>query len=349
MANYTELYQYDSGGNITEVSHQLPTPFTAWSWTRKYQNDAASNRVLSTSLPGDSVGPPYSAIYQYDLNGNTVQMLHLPLMRWNYRNELQATSHQVVTEGATPEITYYVYDANGQRVRKVTESQVGRNPVLIRDRIYLGDYEIYRRYGSGTASPSLERQTLHVMDDKRRVVMFETKTIDPSASPGTFLQTTTRYQFDSHLGSAVLELDDNAAIISYEEYYPYGSTSYQAVDRAIEVSRKRYRYTGKERDRENGFYYHGARYYAPWLGRWTNCDPSAQQEKLNLYSYVSDRPALLVDPDGAQEKPVTVYHRTAVGMKGRTPRVDLTKEHGWGGMGFYGSSESRLFRAGKCL
>ena len=34
---------------------------------------------------------------------------------------------------------------------------------------------------------------------------------------------------------------------------------------AAEVSLKRYRYTGKERDTENGFYYHGARYCAPWL------------------------------------------------------------------------------------
>jgi hypothetical protein len=36
---------------------------------------------------------------------------------------------------------------------------------------------------------------------------------------------------------------------------------------------KRYRYTGKERDEESGLYYHGARYYAPWLGRWTAIDP----------------------------------------------------------------------------
>ena len=82
-----------------------------------------------------------------------------------------------------------------------------------------------------------------------------------------------RYQFGNHLDSACLELDASAAIISYEEYYPYGSTSFQAVSSSIEVGAKRYRYTGKERDEETGLYYHGARYYAPWLGRWTACDP----------------------------------------------------------------------------
>ena len=77
-----------------------------------------------------------------------------------------------------------------------------------------------------------------------------------------------RYQHGNHLGSAVLELDDQANIITYEEYFPYGSTSYQAVAAQTGVP-KRYRYTGKERDEENDLYYHGARYYAPWLGRWT--------------------------------------------------------------------------------
>jgi len=41
-----------------------------------------------------------------------------------------------------------------------------------------------------------------------------------------------RYQYSNHLGSASLELDNNANIISYEEYYPYGSTAYQAINTA---------------------------------------------------------------------------------------------------------------------
>ena len=40
-----------------------------------------------------------------------------------------------------------------------------------------------------------------------------------------------RYQFGNHLDSAALELRDDGEVISYEEYYPYGSTSYQAMDK----------------------------------------------------------------------------------------------------------------------
>src|SRR6266568_8196847 len=117
------------------------------------------------------------------------------------------------------------------------------------------------------------------MDDKKRVALVETKTVDASAPPNSLPSTTTRYRYDNHLGTACLELDETAAVISYEEYYPYGCTSYQAGYTTTEVNLKRYRYTGKERDEESGFYYHGARYYAPWLGRWTSCDPACESAR----------------------------------------------------------------------
>src|SRR5439155_15831383 len=99
-----------------------------------------------------------------------------------------------------------------------------------------------------------------------------------------------RYQYTNHLGSAVLELDDQADVISYEEYFPYGSTAYQAVRSQTETP-KRYRYTSKERDDENDLYYHGARYYAPWLGRWTACDPAGiAADGPNLYRYARNSP-----------------------------------------------------------
>ena len=47
-------------------------------------------------------------------------------------------------------------------------------------------------------------------------------------------------QFGNHLGSTRLELDEQAQIVSYEEYFPYGSTSYQAVRSQTETP-KRYR------------------------------------------------------------------------------------------------------------
>src|SRR5207302_3969043 len=96
-----------------------------------------------------------------------------------------------------------------------------------------------------------------------------------------------------------------AQIISYEEYTPYGSTSYEAVRSQTETP-KRYHYTGKERDQENGFTYHGSRYYAPWLGRWVSCDSGRPlADGANMYEFVKESPIVRFDPDGMSGIKVT--------------------------------------------
>ena len=87
-------------------------------------------------------------------------------------------------------------------------------------------------------------------------------------------------------------------MISYEEYCPYGNTSYQAGRSAVEVALKRYRYTGMERDEETGFSYHAARYYAVWLGRWASCEPIPLSDGTNLFAFVDANPVVLLDPSG---------------------------------------------------
>ena len=132
------------------------------------------------------------------------------------------------------------------------------------------------------------------MDGQQRIALVETKTVD-AGSALTAPVSLLHYQIGNHLGSASLELDDAAQVISYEEYHPYGTTSYRATDSAIEVSPKRYRYTGKEKDDETGLYYHGARYYMPCLGRWCSVDTKPDQPP---YAYGGNSPVVFHDPDG---------------------------------------------------
>ncbi len=289
VRNYTEHYQYDEVGNFLHLIHQAQNA----NWTRDYNYNELSlvepgkiNNRLSNTVVGGT-----TETYTYDAHGNITSMPHLPTMEWDCKDQLHATQQQVVNN-APGEKSYYVYDATGQRVRKVTESASGTKT---KERIYLGGFELYREYSG--ISKTLERETLHIMDDKRRIAFVETKTVD-AQSPISNPQPLIRYQLDNHLGSACLELDDSGAVISYEEYHPYGSTSYQGGHSIAEASLKRYRYTGKERDEETGLYYHGARYYAPWLGRWTSCDPAGLIDGSNLYRYSRDNPVNLYDPNG---------------------------------------------------
>ena len=307
MRRYAERYQYDAVGNFLKMIHQA----VKGSWTRGYSYSpdfsnsppASNNRLFSTSLPGDPADGPFSAKYTYDAHGNIVQMPHLPVMEWDFKDQLRATQQQVVNN-APGEKTYYVYDAAGQRVRKVTERPNGTKK---NERTYLGGLEVYREYDS-SGTTTLERQTLHVMDDKQRIALTESLTQGKEGSPAQLI----RYQFGNHLGSVSLELDAAAKVISFEEYTPYGSTTYQAVDTSIKAAAKRYRYTGKERDDETELNFHGARYYAPWLGRWTSCDSKGE---LQLFAYCSNNPIGHHDPDGKEDRPPEMYGEEVTGRE----------------------------------
>jgi RHS repeat-associated protein len=160
----------------------------------------------------------------------------------------------------------------------------------------------YREYGSNGSKVTLERESLHIMDDSRRIALVDTKTEDVSVLASTLPDILVRYQFSNYLNSSSLELDQQAKIISFEEYFPYGATSYQAVRSKTETA-KRYRYTGKEQDEETGFAYHGARYYVSWLGRWASGDPIGIRDGVNIFVYVSNNPILKMDSSGLQGNP----------------------------------------------
>jgi RHS repeat-associated protein len=300
LHRYREHYDYDAVGNILRLLHSA----AEGNWSRTYTYDEAEagprNNRLTTAKVGQDVEH-----YAYDAAGNVTRMLHLPRMDWDFKDQLHVTQRQVVNHGRG-EATYYVYDAAGKRVRKVTERGSGSRQ---HERIYLGNFEIYRKYDSVGAT-TLERETLHVMDDKRRIALVETKTIHESGGIAV-PEARVRLQLDNHLGSSVLELDGEGSIITYEEYYPYGSTSFEATQAGSEVSTKRYRYTGRERDEETGFGYHGARYYAPWLGRWTTVDPTGISDGLNVYRYVGCNPIRLVDVKGTDGQAPVVPQQPA--------------------------------------
>ena len=275
MRNYTREWEYDSVGNILSMIHK----FNGSQWTRRNAYATDSNRLNSTAV-GQT-----TASFAYNAHGSMASMPHLSAMDWDFAEKL---CH--ITRGTTE--AYYNYDGSGIRTRKVVE----KNGV-IETRLYLGGFEIWRKIVNGVLDT--ERETLHVMDDKRRIALVETLTVESGnrvADPAPVQ----RYQLDNHLGSASLELDESASIISYEEYYPYGDTSYRAGRNASEVSQKRYRYTGKEKDEESSLYYCEQRYYAAHISRWVSTDPTWLADGINLYAYVNGNPVSGVDPSGTQ-------------------------------------------------
>ncbi|MFE1797716.1 SpvB/TcaC N-terminal domain-containing protein [Streptomyces sp. NPDC059517] len=284
---YRETYTYDPVGNLLNLNHQVTTGRAPPSWRRVFavadpspENwaEAANNQLISVHNAGQSVVP-----LGYDKAGNMITETDTRAYTWDHLGRL--ASFKISAGRGTSVTARYLYAADGMRVKKWVRR--GNEGSLDESTLYLGDSEHHYWKAQDGGHNSL----LHVKDGAKRISIVRTGTdVHPDdASPPV------RYEIADQLGSAVLSLDHTGAWTNREEYFPYGETSFGSF------ARKRYRFTGMERDEESGLAYHAARYYMCSIGRWISPDPLAVTAGLRPYSYVRGNPARFEDPSGLQE------------------------------------------------
>ncbi|MGA2402490.1 MAG: SpvB/TcaC N-terminal domain-containing protein, partial [Syntrophobacteraceae bacterium] len=268
--SYTEQYMYDVAGNIEQLKHLA----NGAGFTRDFELVPGNNPLSKLNLGAAGFD------YQYDANGNMTGETTSRHFEWDHADRMRVFRTQ--TGASEPSVhAHYLYDSSGQRVKKLVRKQGGQVEVTV----YVdGVFEYQRIVQGGTVE---ENNTLHVMDNQSRIALVRVG--NPFANDTT---PAVKYHLGDHLGSSNLVIDASGSLINCEEYTPYGETSFGSF------ARKKYRFTGKERDEESGLNYHGARYYAAWLGRWTSCDPTGPVDSINLYRFVKNNPLLFVDPHG---------------------------------------------------
>lgn len=275
IANYRQTYHYDAGGNLLDLTH-----VGAQAHSRTMARARYSNRcLLDTAVNRQDEG--------FDANGNLNELQKGQRLTWDLRNQLHEV-RPVVREQAPDDGEHYLYDGDGQRVRKVHSSLTNARAV-IREVRYLDGLEIRSHSGTG--------EILHVISvnagsNNVQVLHWAEK------RPDEIAQDQMRYSVGDHLQSSSLELDQNAGLISKEWFYPFGGTALWAGRNATEAKYKTLRYSNTPRD-ATGLYYYGWRYYAPWLQRWINPDPSGYRDGMNLYSMVSNNPIVYFDNQGS--------------------------------------------------
>ncbi len=268
--NYTQTYRYDSGGNLIELCHVRAGNNS----TRQMFIDPNSNRGVRWKT-GDEP-PDFDELF--DSHGNQKAMHPGKPLTWNARDELESVT-LIQREGGSNDAEYYRY-SQGIRVFKRHET-FAANAEHFHQVRYLPGLEIRTRDNG---------EELHVITLGNARCLHWAKN-----RPKDIDDDQLRYNLDDHLGSSVMELDQDAVMISQEGYYPFGETAWMAPH--SETTYRFIRYSGKEMD-VSGMYYYGARYYAPWLQRWVSADPAGDVDGLNLYAMVSNNPMIYVDTDG---------------------------------------------------
>ncbi|MBE7385210.1 MAG: VCBS repeat-containing protein [Leptolyngbya sp. SIO1E4] len=302
---YREDYTYDPAGNMLSLRHSSQKN-NGWqvSWTRSFGMDGLApvdwDAEWQQFLNGDwqnprgnklthvedrkfgvPSAPTVNQTHWFDVNGNLIQENQSRFFEWNHSDQLKQFRVQAGS-GELSVQAFYCYDAAGQRVKKVV-----KKGSRVEVTVYVGG--MFEHHRVVTPGETKENNSLHVMDDQQRIAILRVgKPFDNNVQTPAV-----QHHLGDHLGSSGVVIDEVGNWVNREEFFPYGETSFGGF------GKKRYRFTGKERDEESGLNYHHARYYFSYLGRWISCDPLGDADNTrNIYLYVGSNPIIKKDPLG---------------------------------------------------
>jgi len=264
-------YTYDNLNRLTSANQ--PTACSVTGFTESYTLDAWGNLKQSGNF--SFMPSSYSALnqvpdtgYVYDAAGNMTRELIPGVGSRTYQYDAlnQLTDNAA---GAT-----YTYDAEGNRIRKVSGSAV-------KEYVWVGG------------------QLLATYDPNANAWQ------DLIYAGGQFLaevagtqNAVANYRLSDHLGSLVMLTNNAGSAIGTYTYTPYGQllSSTGTPDA--------YMFTGLEWDSEINSYHAGYRQMMGVEGRWLTADPYrgsydwGNPQSLNRYGYVLGNPLAFTDPTG---------------------------------------------------
>ncbi|MBZ0201583.1 MAG: hypothetical protein K8I03_01050 [Ignavibacteria bacterium] len=258
--------------------------------------------------------------YTYDNNGNvTLDDLNKNTgLKYDYRNLLIENTN-VLTQFSYR--TYYRYDEAGNRINKrqyiyilgtppgggIEEGEGG--PPQYGDSILVDE-------GDGSGYWSLTSNTFYVRDisgkeiaiyNSSNLVQWNLWGLDQVGHMNA--DTTKYYYLKDHLGSTRAVVNSRNSVRSAEDYDCWG---YIMENRSYQPENNRYKFTGKERDRdiESNYDYFGARYYDSRVGRWGGVEPLMDKYvDVTPYCYSLCNPVIAKDVNGKDAK-ITINNDT---------------------------------------
>jgi RHS repeat-associated protein len=265
-----QSYGYNDGLNrLTSVQE---TANQTVRWTQSYVYDRYGNRTSLTNTGSEAASLPTQSTPGVVAASNRLTGLTYD----NAGNVLiDAAGNQFAYDAenrqASAGTSAYSYDGDGLRVRKVVNGVT----------------------------------TIFVYDALQRLVAEYTSPDQQPQGPGG-----TSFLTSDHLGSTRLVTDANGNVTSRHDYMPFGEELLGGIGSRATTMKYgasdglRQKFTGKQRDPENGLDYFGARYYSSPHARFIGVDPlmesahPALPQTWNRFAYVLNNPLVIIDPNG---------------------------------------------------
>ncbi len=277
-----QTYTYDVNDRISTVCFAAsctPTSPDRIAWTydlvgNRLSETRLSGTTSSTYNAGDQLLTAGSTSYTYDSNGNELSA-GSRTFSYDLGNRLKTT-----TQGNTT--TTYAYDGDGVRLQASTGTHANMKTNFLWDVSHPLPQVALERDGAG----ALQRQYVYGL-----------RRIRQSAGTQSY------YHYDG-LGSVANLTSSSGATQWTWSYEPFGSirTETKASGNQPDNFLK---FTGEYLD-PTGLYHLRARQYDPAIGRFLRLDPAEPSEAdptVSAYTYVANRPTVLVDPRGTVFEP----------------------------------------------
>jgi RHS repeat-associated protein len=284
--SYTQTFGYDELNRLTTSQEGL-----SWSQTNTY--DRYGNRSIFGDPLSFTASNNRITGWSYDAVGN---LLNDGAHSYTFDAENKISK----VDG----LSAYVYDGDGQRVRKLVNENLRFN-------YGIGGQQIAEFDG---ATGALKREYVYGASGL-------VATIEPAAVSANG----TRYTTSDHLGSPRVVTNAAAGVASRHDYMPFGEQLFNG-GRTFGMGYGttdgiRQKFTSYERDNETGLDYAQVRYYANSQGRFTSPDPyviffemkagrnpregaqilrayTSEPQNWNRYGYSLNDPVNLIDPTG---------------------------------------------------
>jgi len=252
---------------------------------------AGSVRPHAVASIAGTVNGQANPAYAYDANGNLssvkIGAATLRSVTWNSYDKADSISQTVA--GVTNKLDF-LYDSEGDRVREV----FSKNGTVQRTTVYLNGGGLF-----------YEEETIGGVTSKKHYINAAGGTVGVLTYAGT-AWTPHQYWLKDHLGSPMVIVGSNGAVIERLAYEPFGkrrnSNGTTDVNGTLTAASTRRGFTGHEHDDEVGLVNMNGRVFDEAIGRFLSADPTIQSptymQSYNRYAYAWNSPLNGTDPSG---------------------------------------------------